>query len=109
MLSFLRGLAQGTLGVPLTSSYIGKWSSAAYTLYTFRSGQDYFMDLINLWSGGTRRPWKRCGEMAVAMMLLKCCLYYHCRQVPTAQETAEDLLEVPSDVIVARMGLSVGT
>ena len=31
--------------------------------------------------------------MAVAMMLLKCCLYYHCRQVPTAQETAEDLLE----------------
>ena len=47
--------------------------------------------------------------MAVAMMLLKCCLYYHCRQVPTGQETAEDLLEVPSDVKVARMGLRVGT
>ena len=45
MLSFLWGLAQGTLGVPLTSPYIGKWSGAAYTLYTFRTGQDYFVDL----------------------------------------------------------------
>ena len=46
--------------------------------------------------------------MAVAM-LLNFCLYYHCRQVPTAEEIAEDLLEVPSDVKVARMGLRVGT
>ena len=36
--------------------------------------------------------------MAVAILLLKCCLYYHCRQVPTAEEAAEDLLEAPSDV-----------
>ena len=104
MLSFLWGLTQGTPSVPLDSPYIGNGQvlPTDYTLYTFRSGQDYFMDLINLWSGGTRRPWERCRDMAVAM-LLKWCLYYHCRQVPTAEETAEDLLEVPSDVKVARM------
>ena len=39
MLSFLWRLAQGTLGVPLISRYIGKWSGAAYTLYTFTTGQ----------------------------------------------------------------------
>ena len=92
--------------MPLTSPYIGKWSGAAYTLYTFRTGQDYFNDLINLWSGVTRRPLERCGDMAVAM-LLKCCLYYHCHQVPV-EVSVDALLGVPCDVKVARMEPRVG-
>ena len=94
MLSFLWGLAQGTLGVPLTSPYIGKWSGAAYTLYTFRTRQDYSKEVQPVeWSHQKTfgEVWRHGSGHVVVDVLLG--LHHRC-QVQQGDDS-NDLFEVP--------------
>ena len=96
MLSFLWGLAQGTLGVPLTSPYIGKWSGAAYPLYTFRTGRGLLQGSSTC--GGLEDLEVECGDDGSGHIVVDVLLGLHHRCQVQQRDDSNYLLGVPSDL-----------
>ena len=96
MLSFLWGLIQGTLGVPLTSPYIGKWSGAAYTLYTFRTGQGLLQGSSTC--GGLEDLEVECVDDGSGHIVVDVLLGLHHRCQVQQRGDSNDFLGVPIDL-----------